>query len=116
MNVVEVGREYLTGPLILNNLISTVKAYIEQTNSMELNIVKENQGKLLWFRRGTHGTLTHASGEMMDCPKPLFLWPRCHVVQNIMSIARGEDDGWSAHLTSPVQVLSRMTYQKDFTA
>jgi hypothetical protein len=55
-------------------------------------------------------------GGDMDCPKPLFLWPRCHVVQNVMSITRGEDGGWSDHLTSPVQVLSQMTYQKDVVA
>ena len=97
----------------MKNLRSTVEAYIGQTNSTKLNIMKEDQGKLLWFRWGTRGALTRASGETTDCPKPLFLWPKCHVVQNVMSIAHREDGGWSDNLTSLVQVLSLMMYQKD---
>ena len=69
---------------------------------MKLNIAKADRGKLLWFRRGTNGDLTQASGETTDCLKPLFLWPRCHVVQNVMSIDHGKDGGWSDHLTSLV--------------
>jgi hypothetical protein len=97
----------------LKNFRSTIESYIGQTNSTKLNIAKENRGKLLWFRRGTRGTLTHASEETADCPKPLFLWPQCHVVQNVTSITRRKNGGWSDHLASPVHVLSQMTYQKD---